>query len=76
MRLRYLTSSIWFPSPRPQREKLLHGSRGWHRSGVFPAKLQLLFAGAIPRPARSTAAIRLALSGSIGGTAASVTPAR
>ncbi len=36
-----------FPSLRPGGEKLFHGSRGWHRSGPFPAKLQLLLAGAI-----------------------------
>ena len=34
-----------FPSLRPGGEKLFHGSRGWHRSGAFPAKLQLLLAG-------------------------------
>lgn len=32
---------------RPGGKKLFHGSRGWHRSGAFPAKLQLLLAGAI-----------------------------
>jgi hypothetical protein len=36
-----------FPSLRPCGEKLFHGSSGWHRSGAFPAKLQLLLAGAI-----------------------------
>jgi hypothetical protein len=36
-----------FPSLRPCGEKVFHGSRGWHRSGAFPAKLQLLLAGAI-----------------------------
>ena len=36
-----------FPSLRPGGAKLFHGSRGWHRSGAFPAKLQLLLAGAI-----------------------------
>jgi hypothetical protein len=36
-----------FPSVRPGGAKLFHGSRGWHRSGAFPAKLQLLLAGAI-----------------------------
>ncbi|HEX6663573.1 MAG TPA: hypothetical protein VF025_07855 [Gaiellaceae bacterium] len=57
-----------FPSLRPGGEELFHGSRGWHRSGAFPAKLQLLLAGAIlglllaPRP------IVPALSRSISGT--------
>jgi hypothetical protein len=36
-----------FPLLRPRGKKLFHGGRGWHRSGAFPAKLQLLFAGAI-----------------------------
>jgi hypothetical protein len=36
-----------FPLLRPRGKKLFHGSRGWHRSGAFPAKLQLLLAGAI-----------------------------
>jgi len=36
-----------FPSLRPRGKKLFHGSRGWHHSGAFPAKLQLLLAGAI-----------------------------
>jgi hypothetical protein len=34
-----------FPSLRPGGHKLFH--RGWHRSGRFPADLQLLLAGAI-----------------------------
>jgi hypothetical protein len=47
-----------FRSLRPRGKKLFHGGRGWHRSGAFPAKLQLLFAGVIlgllvaPRPSR------------------------
>jgi hypothetical protein len=32
---------------RPGGSKLFHGRRGWHRSGRFPADLQLLLAGAI-----------------------------
>jgi hypothetical protein len=36
-----------FPSLRPHGKKLFHGSRGWHRSGAFPAELQLLLAGTI-----------------------------
>lgn len=31
----------------PQGPKLLHGRRGWHRSGRFPVDLQLLLAGVI-----------------------------
>jgi hypothetical protein len=34
------------PSLRPGGRKLFHGGRGWHRSGRFPAELQLLLAGA------------------------------
>jgi hypothetical protein len=36
-----------FPVLRPRGRKLFHGRRGWHRSGRFPAQLQLLLAGAI-----------------------------
>ena len=36
-----------FPSLRPRGKKLFHGSRGWHRSGAFPARLQLLIAGVL-----------------------------
>jgi len=36
-----------FPSLRPRGKKLFHGRRGWHRSGAFPARLQLLLAGVI-----------------------------
>jgi hypothetical protein len=36
-----------FPSLRPRGKKLFHGGRGWHRSGGFPASLQLLLAGVI-----------------------------
>jgi hypothetical protein len=36
-----------FPSLRPRGKKLFHGNRGWHRSGAFPASVQLLLAGAI-----------------------------
>ena len=36
-----------FPALRPGGRKLFHGRRGWHRSGRFPADLQLLLAGAI-----------------------------
>jgi hypothetical protein len=36
-----------FPSLRPRGRKLFHGRRGWHRSGSFPAELQLLLAGVI-----------------------------
>ena len=35
------------PFLRPGGNKLFHGRRGWHRSGRFPADLQLLLAGAI-----------------------------
>ena len=35
------------PLLRPGGSKLFHGARGWHRSGRFPADLQLLLAGAI-----------------------------
>jgi len=31
----------------PGGSKLFHGRRGWHRSGRFPADLQLLLAGVI-----------------------------
>jgi hypothetical protein len=31
--------------PRPGGSKLLHGRRGWHRSGPFSASAQLLLAG-------------------------------
>jgi hypothetical protein len=36
-----------FPSLRPGGKKLFHGKLGWHRSGAFPAGLQLLIAGTI-----------------------------
>jgi hypothetical protein len=36
-----------FPSLRPGGRKLFHGRRGWHRSGKFPAHVQLLLAGAL-----------------------------
>lgn len=36
-----------FPLLRPRGKKLFHGIRGWHRSGTFSAKLQLLIAGVI-----------------------------
>lgn len=36
-----------FPALRPRGRKLFHGGRGWHRSGAFPAGLQLLLAGTI-----------------------------
>jgi hypothetical protein len=35
------------PSLRPRGRKLFHGSRGWHRSGVFPVTVQLVLAGMI-----------------------------
>jgi hypothetical protein len=35
------------PSLRLRGRKLFHGSRGWHRSGAFPATIQLLLAGTI-----------------------------
>jgi hypothetical protein len=35
------------PFLRPRGSKLFHGRYGWHRSGRFPAALQLLLAGAI-----------------------------
>lgn len=35
------------PRLRPRGHKLFHGRHGWHRSGRFPAELQLLLAGAI-----------------------------
>jgi len=31
----------------PRGRKFFHGRRGWHRTGRFPADLQLLLAGAI-----------------------------
>jgi hypothetical protein len=34
-----------YPWLRPRGKKVFHGSRGWHRSGAFPASLQLLIAG-------------------------------
>jgi hypothetical protein len=49
-----------FPLLRPRGKKLFHGSRGWHRSGPFPAGLQLLIAGVLlgltvaPRRSRSS----------------------
>jgi hypothetical protein len=50
---------------RPGGSKLFHGRRGWHRSGRFPADLQLLLAGAIPRRARrATESSRLREPGS------------
>ncbi|TML13898.1 MAG: hypothetical protein E6G33_11095 [Actinobacteria bacterium] len=33
------------PFLRPGGRKLFHGGRGWHRSGRFPADVQLLVAG-------------------------------
>jgi hypothetical protein len=36
-----------FPLLRPRGKKLFHSIRGWHRSGTFSAKLQLLIAGVI-----------------------------
>lgn len=36
-----------FPALRPGGRKLFHGRHGWHRSGSFPANVQLLLAGAI-----------------------------
>jgi hypothetical protein len=36
-----------FPILRPRRKKLFHGTLGWHRSGPFPAEVQLLLAGTI-----------------------------
>jgi hypothetical protein len=45
-----------FPSLRPHGRKLFHGRRGWHRSGGFPASVQLVLAGAaigyLLRPSR------------------------
>jgi hypothetical protein len=35
------------PFLRPRGSKLFHGRHGWHRTGRFPADLQLLLAGAI-----------------------------
>ena len=35
------------PLLRPRGRKLFHGRRGWHRSGRFPAQLQLVLAGAL-----------------------------
>jgi hypothetical protein len=35
------------PSLRPRGKKLFHGRRGWHRSGAFPARRQLLLAGMV-----------------------------
>jgi hypothetical protein len=36
-----------FPSLRPGGRKVFHGRWGWHRSGTFPANVQLLVAGVI-----------------------------
>ena len=36
-----------FPAFRPGGRKLFHGALGWHRSGAFPAAVQLVLAGAI-----------------------------
>jgi hypothetical protein len=36
-----------FPAVRPAGRKLFHGRHGWHRSGSFPASVQLVLAGAI-----------------------------
>ena len=36
-----------FPAFRPRGRKLFHGRRGWHRSGAFPANVQLVLAGTI-----------------------------
>ncbi len=36
-----------FPSLRPRGKKVFHGRLGWHRSGNFPASVQLLLAGAV-----------------------------
>jgi len=36
-----------FPAVRPAGRKLFHGTHGWHRSGAFPASVQLVLAGAI-----------------------------
>jgi hypothetical protein len=36
-----------FPSLRPRGRKVFHGRLGWHRSGNFPANVQLLLAGAV-----------------------------
>jgi hypothetical protein len=36
-----------FRAARPGGRKLFHGRWGWHRSGAFPAAVQLLLAGAI-----------------------------
>ena len=36
-----------FPVVRPHGRKLFHGRHGWHRSGAFPASVQLVLAGAI-----------------------------
>ena len=36
-----------FPLLRPRGRKLFHGGRGWHRTGGFGARVQLLLAGAI-----------------------------
>jgi hypothetical protein len=35
------------PLLRPRGRKVFHGRLGWHRSGRFPADLQLLLAGVI-----------------------------
>jgi hypothetical protein len=45
-----------FRIARPGNRKVFHGRWGWHRSGAFPAAVQLVLAGAIvgyllsPRP--------------------------
>jgi hypothetical protein len=36
-----------FPLLRPGGKKLFHGRRGWHRSGGFSARAQLLLAGTL-----------------------------
>ena len=35
------------PVAQAARRKLFHGRLGWHRSGNFPANVQLLLAGAV-----------------------------
>jgi hypothetical protein len=43
-----------FPFLRQGGSTLFHGRRGWHRSGRFPADLQLLLAGDSRRARRAT----------------------
>jgi len=47
-----INAEHFLPFLRPGGSKLFHGRRGWHRSGRFPADLQLLLAGFSARSSR------------------------